>query len=184
MTVVAVLLLGLGIWLVDSAVRGRAPMQTLKDVVSTGNLNPVSANVPSKPVPQTDTGAPNKGAPVSGTVSQWIDQAAAVLQANGVPASKIDKNAIAIIIQGESSGDPHAENDWDINAKEGHPSQGLMQTIGPTFDAYAVPGHTNIWNPVDNIVAATRYALSRYGSLSNVPGVIQVRSGGSYTAGY
>jgi WXG100 family type VII secretion target len=53
-------------------------------------------------------------------------------------------------------------------------------TIDSTFDAHALPGHTNIWNPVDNIVAGVRYALSRYGSLDEVPGVAAVEHGGSY----
>jgi SLT domain-containing protein len=46
-----------------------------------------------------------------------------------------------------------------------------MQTIDPTFNSYAVAGHGNVWNPVDNILAGTNYALHRYGSLSNVPGI-------------
>jgi SLT domain-containing protein len=55
-----------------------------------------------------------------------------------------------------------------------------MQTIDSTFNSYALAGHTDIWNPVDNIVAGVRYALSRYGSLDAVPGVAAVHSGGSY----
>ena len=52
--------------------------------------------------------------------------------------------------------------------------------IGPTFHAYALPGHHDIWNPVDNMIAAFRYAISRYGSMNNIPGVMAVRQGGSY----
>ena len=66
------------------------------------------------------------------------------------------------------------------NAQAGHPSQGLMQTIPSTFNEYALPGHGNILNPVDNIIAGTRYAIARYGSLDNVPGVVAVEHGGSY----
>jgi SLT domain-containing protein len=43
-----------------------------------------------------------------------------------------------------------------------------------------VPGHDDIFNPVDNIIAGVRYAISRYGSISNVPGVVKVHNGGSY----
>lgn len=87
---------------------------------------------------------------------------------------------IATIIQHESSGDPNAQNNWDSNAQAGTPSIGLMQTIQPTFDANKLPGHDDIRNPVDNIIAGVRYAIGRYGSVSNVPGVIQVKQGGSY----
>jgi uncharacterized protein YukE len=119
-------------------------------------------------------------APPSGNVAQWIDQARQLLIKAGVPAGEINADDINIIIQHESAGNPHAENNWDSNAAAGHPSKGLMQTIDSTFNSYALPGHTDIWNPVDNIVAGVRYALSRYGSLDNVPGIVAVHNGGSY----
>ena len=125
------------------------------------------------------SGAPPT-APPSGDVKSWIEQAEQVLIKAGVPADKISADDINIIIAHESSGNPHAFNGWDSNAAAGTPSKGLMQTIDSTFNAYALPGHTDIWNPVDNIVAGVRYALSRYGSLDNVPGVAAVHSGGSY----
>lgn len=120
------------------------------------------------------------GPQVGGTVGQWIAQAQHILAAAGVPYSKMNAADINIIIQHESSGNPNAENKWDSNWQAGHPSIGLMQTIGPTFNAYCLPGHTNIWNPVDNIIAGVRYAISRYGSISNVPGVVRVKEGLSY----
>lgn len=118
-----------------------------------------------------------------GQVGDWIKQAMDILKANGVPADKMNPQDIAKIIQHESSGDPNAINLTDQNAKDGHPSIGLMQTIQPTFDAYKVAGHDNIRNPVDNIVAAVRYAVDRYGSVSNTPG-IQAMNGGSGYVGY
>jgi LysM repeat protein len=117
---------------------------------------------------------------VGGSVGQWISQAQAILAAAGVPAWQMNASDINIIIQHESSGNPNAENKWDINWQEGHPSIGLMQTIQPTFDAHCLPGHTNIWNPVDNIIAGVRYAIARYGSISNVPGVVDVHAGRGY----
>jgi SLT domain-containing protein len=42
-----------------------------------------------------------------------------------------------------------------------------MQTIMSTFQAYRLPSLSgNIFDPLSNIVASMRYALSRYGSLS------------------
>ena len=128
-------------------------------------------------------GSGSVGAPTSsvgGTVGQWISQAQQILAAAGIPYSKMNAADINIIIQHESSGNPNAVNNWDSNAKAGHPSEGLMQTIGPTFNAYKLPGHGNIFNPVDNIIAGVRYAISRYGSISNVPGVVRVHEGLSY----
>ncbi|WP_227983749.1 DUF4226 domain-containing protein [Nocardia spumae] len=125
-------------------------------------------------------GGSGSGTTVGGTVGQWIQQALGVLAAAGVDTSRIDPEAIAIIIQHESGGNPSATNNWDSNAASGTPSIGLMQTIGPTFNSYALSGHRNIYNPVDNIVAGVRYAISRYGSVSNVPGVVAVRSGRAY----
>jgi SLT domain-containing protein len=56
-----------------------------------------------------------------------------------------------------------------------------MQTTGTTFAAHCLPGHCgDITNPVDNIVAGVRYALGRYRSLNNVPGVVAVRAGRRY----
>ncbi|MEV5652527.1 DUF4226 domain-containing protein [Nocardia sp. NPDC052254] len=117
---------------------------------------------------------------VGGTVGQWIQQALQVLSAAGYNTAAMDPEAIAMIIQHESGGNPSATNNWDSNAAKGTPSIGLMQTIGPTFNSYALAGHGNIYDPVDNIVAGVRYAISRYGSVSNVPGVVAVRNGGSY----
>ena len=130
----------------------------------------------------TQSASPSGDVP-KGEVGDWIKQAMDILKANGVPVEKMNPQDIAKIIQHESSGDPNAINLWDQNAKDGHPSIGLMQTIQPTFDAYKVPGHDNIRNPVDNIVAAVRYSVDRYGSVSNTPG-IQAMNGGSGYVGY
>ncbi len=137
------------------------------------------------PGPSASSGASGSQAPAptvrpSGDVAGWIAQATKLLEANGVSAGAINADDIAMIIQNESSGDPNAINNWDSNAAKGTPSKGLMQTIDPTFNAYALPGHGEIWNPVDNIVAGVRYALHTYGSLDNVPGVRSVHAGGRY----
>jgi uncharacterized protein YukE len=118
--------------------------------------------------------------PPPGNVQQWIQQAIQELEAAGVPASELNPNDIWTIIQHESGGNPNAINLWDSNAQAGHPSKGLMQTIDSTFNSYKLPGHDNIYNPVDNIIAGVRYALSRYGSIGNVPGVAAVHGGGHY----
>lgn len=113
-------------------------------------------------------------------VNRWIDEAIRILREQGVPVDKMSREDIWTIISHESGGNPNAINDWDSNAAAGTPSKGLMQTIGPTFDSYKLPGHDDIWNPVDNIIAGVRYSIDRYGSVSDVPGVTGVAGGSGY----
>jgi hypothetical protein len=115
-----------------------------------------------------------------GNMSAWIDEAASILSKNGINLSPQDKIYISTIIKHESGGNPNAINNWDINAKNGIPSKGLMQTIDPTFNSNMLPGYNSIYNPVHNIIAGVRYALRRYGSLANVPGIRGLNSGGRY----
>lgn len=110
----------------------------------------------------------------------WICHAERVLERHGTPRGRLNTGAAYIVVRHESGGNPHAYNGWDINAAQGHPSEGIAQVIGPTFHAYALRGYGDIWNPVDNMIAAFRYAISRYGSMNNIPGVAAVRHGGSY----
>ncbi|MET7441945.1 transglycosylase SLT domain-containing protein [Streptomyces sp. NPDC004082] len=96
----------------------------------------------------------------------WIRQSLDIMKQKGIPGSYhgLHKN-----IMRESSGNPRAINDWDINAINGIPSKGLLQVIPPTFAAYHVSGtSTNIYDPVANITAAANYAADKYGSIDNV----------------
>jgi hypothetical protein len=124
--------------------------------------------------------ARHAGVCASSTLHWWICHAENVLEQHGVSRAVLNTAAADIVVQHESGGNPHAFNGWDSNAAAGHPSEGIAQVIGPTFHSYALPGHSNIWNPVDNMIAAFRYAISRYGSMNNIPGVVAVRQGGSY----
>jgi tape measure domain-containing protein len=112
---------------------------------------------------------------VPGNVTSWILAAMALTQ---VPASWL--GALTTIAMHESGGNPNAINLTDINAINGIPSQGLFQTIPPTFAAHALPGHGNILNPIDNAAAAIGYILGRYGSVFNVPGIVSMAHGGPY----
>jgi hypothetical protein len=85
--------------------------------------------------------------------------------------------AVNTIVEKESSWNPKARNDWDINAKNGIPSQGLMQTIPPTFKENALPGYDkDITDPLSNLIAGIRYSDKRYGSVEEV--VRRTKSGG------
>jgi hypothetical protein len=97
----------------------------------------------------------------------WIREARAVLAAHNIPVPTY--NGIYRNIIRESSGNPNAINLWDINAQNGIPSKGLLQTIDPTFNAYHVSGTSwNIYDPVANIAAACNYAWHVYGGMDNV----------------
>ncbi|MFF5443879.1 transglycosylase SLT domain-containing protein [Streptomyces sp. NPDC012888] len=96
----------------------------------------------------------------------WIKEALFIMKKEGIPGTYqgIHKN-----IMRESSGNPRAINNWDINAQNGVPSKGLLQVIYPTFKAYHVKGTKfDQYDPVANIVAACNYAADRYGSMDNV----------------
>ena len=124
--------------------------------------------------------ARHTGPCATSTLHWWICAAEHTLERHGVPRGRLSTNAAYIVVKHESGANPHAYNGWDSNAAAGHPSEGIAQVIGPTFRAYALAGHHDIWNPVDNMIAAFRYAISRYGSMNNIPGVVNVRQGGSY----
>ncbi|MFD7793642.1 phage tail tape measure protein [Streptomyces sp. NPDC059759] len=97
-----------------------------------------------------------------GGVGQWAGAVQTVLGLLGAPASA--QSAVLKRISIESGGNPNAINLWDSNAKAGHPSQGLMQTIPSTFAAYAGPFKgRGITDPLANIYAGVNYAMHRYG---------------------
>ncbi|CDQ17940.1 phage tail tape measure protein [Halobacillus karajensis] len=121
------------------------------------------------------TGLLGGGGSVGGDVGSWLMQAIGL---TGVPSSWL--GPLSTIAKHESGGNPRAQNNWDINAKRGIPSKGLMQTIGPTFNANKLPGLSDIFNPVHNAAAAIQYIKRRYGSVFNVPGIKAMARGGSY----
>ena len=103
----------------------------------------------------------------SGGVEQWRAVATQALRITN-QLSDANINALLNQMKHESGGNPNAINNWDINAKNGTPSKGLMQVIDPTFRAYSLaPYNTNIYDPLSNMIAAIRYTVSRYGSLYN-----------------
>jgi Transglycosylase SLT domain len=96
----------------------------------------------------------------------WIRKSLDIMKQHKIPGTY---NGLHKNIMRESSGNPNAINNWDINAQNGVPSIGLLQVIKPTFDAYHVPGTAwSQYDPIANITAAANYAADRYGSIDNV----------------
>ncbi|WP_222131191.1 transglycosylase SLT domain-containing protein [Pseudonocardia sp. C8] len=95
-----------------------------------------------------------------GGVDAWIAEALDHMGLSQSYAPGVKK-----IIMKESNGDPDAINNWDTNALSGNPSEGLMQVIPSTFEAYVHPDFADrdITDPVANITAGVRYMIDRYG---------------------
>jgi hypothetical protein len=110
-------------------------------------------------------GAASAATPAN-NLNGWVAQAQAVLRAHGdsVPSA----GAIEARAMTESSGNPLAQNHWDNNQALYGGTYGLMQLIEPTFKTWALPGHTDIMNPVDSIIASVRYANHTYGSFDKI----------------
>ncbi|MFE5092087.1 hypothetical protein ACFRCI_17280 [Streptomyces sp. NPDC056638] len=123
----------------------------------------VNAKVPDFAEATTANLPKGKGA------NRWSLVASQALQMLGLPSSAL--STVLYRINMESGGDPNIVNKWDSNWTAGHPSVGLMQVIGPTYDAYAGPFRstgpklygTSV-NPLANIYAGLNYARNRYGS--------------------
>lgn len=121
------------------------------------------------------------GGKYGSSVERWRSTVNSALNKLGI-YSLANANRTLYQMKTESNGNPNAINNWDINAKNGTPSKGLMQVIDPTFRAYArSPYNKNIWDPLSNILASMRYALSRYGSLAAAYRGVGYENGGLVT---
>lgn len=105
-------------------------------------------------------------APAGSGVQRWAGQVKQALAANGLSTSDDMVNRVLRQIAKESSGNEKAVqgNIGDINNITGDLAKGLMQTISSTFNANKFPGHGDIFNGYDNLLAALNYAKNRYGS--------------------
>jgi len=95
----------------------------------------------------------------------------AALTADGIAKDQWPKweAGLNTLIGRESSWNPNAINNTDINAQQGHPSQGLMQTIPSTFESNrnpTIPG--GITDPLANIAAGVNYINRQYGGIGGV----------------
>ncbi|MGH4024145.1 MAG: transglycosylase SLT domain-containing protein, partial [Pseudonocardiaceae bacterium] len=90
----------------------------------------------------------------------WIAKALGLM---GLPQALAP--GVKKIVMHESTGNPDAINNYDRNALNGTPSQGLMQTIPSTFNACVLPSLAgrSITDPVANITAGVRSMITHHG---------------------
>lgn len=102
-----------------------------------------------------------------GGAQQWAGVASQALAMLGQSQALLPR--VLQQIQIESSGNPRAINLWDINARRGTPSKGLIQTIDSTYAANADPRRNlGPYDPLSNLLAGIRYAIRRYGSIASI----------------
>lgn len=102
------------------------------------------------------------GNPGGSGVQRWKSDVEKALSKLGLSTSASMVNRVLRQINTESGGNPRAMGGTDGLA-DGH-AMGLMQVKPGTFRAYHLPGHNDIWNGFDNMLAGLNYAKHRYGS--------------------
>lgn len=152
--------LDFGVQVADKAKEENSPLRKLIKSQVGGMFDWISKIL----APLNGEGGGSLDNPQGGNVERWREYVIKALKANGLQATAHQVNSWMKLIQRESNGDPRAINLWDSNAKAGHPSKGLAQTIDSTFNAYKFAGHNDIYNGYDNLLAAINYMKNRYGT--------------------
>lgn len=87
---------------------------------------------------------------INGDWTEAIKHAAKMMNVN------LDQNGLNAVlrrINQESGGSETVTNNWDSNARAGHPSTGLLQYIQPTFDEWKVQGYEDIHKGFHQLLA-------------------------------
>lgn len=112
-----------------------------------------------------DAGGSGTGDPGGTSVRRWASDVKKALKMLGLSTSASMVNRVLRQINTESGGNPKAKQPGaDPDGDGSGPALGLMQTKRSTFNHYRLPGHGNLWNGFDDILAGLNYAKHRYGS--------------------
>ncbi|MGG3471568.1 transglycosylase SLT domain-containing protein [Neobacillus pocheonensis] len=107
-------------------------------------------------------------------INQAIREAIALVHGVDPDIDESWMELMQVLVMKESSGNPKAYNPqavWYSLLDGFQHATGLCQVMPPTFKAYKLPGHEDIYNPVDNTIASLRYIKGKYGSVFNIPGL-------------
>lgn len=116
------------------------------------------------------------GNPAGDGVQRWRGLVRKALATLHLSTSGAMVNRVLRQIATESSGNPKIMGGTD-GLNDGH-AEGLMQVKPPTFAAYKLKGHNNIWNGYDNMLAGLNYAKHKYG-----PSLSYLGNGHGYSKG-
>lgn len=112
----------------------------------------------------SEDGGGSVGNPGGAGVTRWRPYVVKALKANGLSTSDAMVAKVLRQIATESGGNPGARQPGaDPDGDGSGPALGLMQTKRGTFNAFKFPGHGNIFNGYDDLLAGLHYAKARYG---------------------
>ncbi len=112
-------------------------MDSTRDLAKNSLLKPVTDAFAKLTKGYEESGATNPGG--SG-VERWIPVIKKAAHKMKVNLTESGLQAILRRIRQESNGSATVTNNWDSNAKAGHPSKGLLQYIQPTLNSWVPAG--------------------------------------------
>lgn len=136
--------------------------------------NMVSQMLSAMKSAEASAAATAAGGHMSGTVTSWI---IAAMKSAGAPMSWL--GALERLVSLESGGNPMAVNPTAVG---GQHATGLWQMLPSTFESYMTGG--NLFNPVQEGIAAIRYIMARYGSPFAIPGLLSGHYSGYAGGGF
>lgn len=149
---------------IKSALGIHSPSSVMTDIGSNmmlGLLHGIQQHFPDLQSIMDSISGAVSGAFGAGNTTSWLVQAMAL---TGVGADWLQ--GLLALVSRESTGNPGAVNPVAVGSEH---AAGLLQTLPSTFAANAMPGHGDIFNPVDNAAAAINYIKRTYGHVNNTP---------------
>jgi hypothetical protein len=142
---------------------------------------PSAGSSPAPTPPVSADGGGSGGGALSGVypapsaqLQSWTSQAVQRLNAAGFGILGADQQNILTVLQNEGGDNPTA---YEATGGTWGPAQVQPGTFQGVQHDYPQLGLTNILDPVQNIVAGIAYAIQRYGSTSQIPGIVSLRTG-------